>query len=110
MRVRARGLIDRSTVLEFDLDPSVVEETDETVPVRQSVADCLGELALPAQERELFAQPGLEFGDDRTRSLLAHGASLVGVAAAAVGLDPIERGDALQRFVGDRRGFGDGAV
>ena len=29
-----------------DLDPPVVEETDETVPVRQCVADRLGELAL----------------------------------------------------------------
>jgi hypothetical protein len=67
------------------------------------------ELALPAQERELFPQPGLEFGDERTRSLLAHGASLVGLAAASVGLYPIERGDALQRFVGDGRDFGDGA-
>ena len=62
-----------------------------------------------AEERELFAQPGLEFGDDRTRSLLAHGASLVRRTSANVGLDPIERGDALQRLVGDRRGFGDGA-
>ena len=64
--------------------------------MREPVADRLGELALPAQKRELFAQPGLEFGDNRTRSLLAHGASLVRLAAADVGLDSIERGDALQ--------------
>jgi len=89
-----------------DFDPPVVEEADETVPVREPVADRLGELALAAQERKLFAQPWLELGDNRARPFLAGGASLVRLAAANVGLDPIERGDALQRLVGDRRSFG----
>ena len=48
-----------------DLDPAVVEETGEAVPVRERVADRLGELALLADEGELFAQPGLEIGDER---------------------------------------------
>src|SRR6516164_3058633 len=93
-----------------DFDPPVVEEADETVPVREPVADRLGELALAAQERKLFAQPWLELGDNRARPFLAGGASFVRLAAADVGLDPIERGDALQGLVGDRRAFGDGAL
>jgi hypothetical protein len=40
-------------------------------------ADRLGELTLPANERELFAQPPFEFGEKRTQSSLADGASLV---------------------------------
>jgi hypothetical protein len=92
-----------------DLDPAVVEEANETVPMREPVADRLSELALLAHKGELFAQPWFEFGEKRTRSFLANGASLVWSAAADVALDPIERGDALQRRVGDRGGFGDGA-
>ena len=61
-----------------DLDPAVVEEAREAVPVRERVADGLGELALLADEGEPVAQPGLESDDERTRSLLADGAALVG--------------------------------
>ena len=64
-----------------DLDPTVVEESRETVPMRERTADRLGELALPADERELFAQPRFEFGEKRTRSLLADRAPLIGAAA-----------------------------
>jgi hypothetical protein len=77
--------------------------------VRERIADRLGELTLPADEGELFAQPRFEFGEKRTRSFLADGASLVRPAATNVGFHPIERGDALQRLVGDGRRFGDGA-
>ena len=75
----------------IDLDPAVVEEAAEALPTREGIADRLGELALLAEERELGAQPGFEFGDNRTRSLLAGGAALVGAAAADVFLDGARR-------------------
>ena len=77
--------------------------------MRERVADDLGELALLADEGEPVAQPRLESDDERTRSFLADGAPLVRPAAANVGLDPIERGDALQRLRCDRRSLGDEA-
>ena len=83
-RDRADGALDGVGV---DLDPAVVEEAREALPARERVADRLGELALLADERELGAQPGLELGDERTRSFLADGAALVGRAAADVVLD-----------------------
>ena len=52
----------------------------------------------------------VEFGEKRTRSFLTDGAARVRRTFADVGLDPIERGDALQRLVGDGRDFGDGAL
>ena len=94
----------------IDLDPAVVEEAVETLPVREPVADRLGELALPAQERELFAEPRLELGDEWARAFLSDGAARVRLAAEDVGLDPIERGDALQRLGCDRRRLGDEAL
>ena len=66
--------------------------------MRERVADDFGELALLADEGEPVVQPCLEADDERTRSFLSDGAPLVRRAAADVGLDPIERGDALQRL------------
>ncbi len=77
--------------------------------MRERVADDLGELALLADEGEPVAQPGVESDDERPRSFLADGAPLIRPAAANVGLDPIERSDALQRLRSDRRGLGDEA-
>jgi len=48
-RERSDRPLDRIGV---DLDPPIVEESSETAPMREPVADRLGELALPAQERE----------------------------------------------------------
>src|SRR3954467_10391205 len=109
LRFRASGRIDRSTVLEsISIRPS--SRKRQRPSQRASVADRLGKLALLADERQLGAQPGFERGDDGTRSLLANGATFLGEALADVLLDSIEQRDALQRFVSDRRGFGDGAV
>ncbi len=80
------------------------------IPMRERLADRLGELTLPTDEGALFAQPRVEFVEKRTRSFLADGASLVPPAATNVGFHPIQRGDALQRLVGDGRRFGDGAL
>jgi len=98
LRLRAIGRIDRSTVLESIFDPAVVEEAREAAPVRARVANDLGELALLTDEGE----PRFELCEKRTRPFVADGAPFVRLAAADVGLDPIERGDALQRL-----GFGE---
>ena len=87
----------------IDLDAAVVEEAGETVPARERIADCLGELGLLADQGELGAQPGFQVINDRPAPVLADGAPLVGAAATDFLLDGIETGDAFERFAGDRR-------
>ena len=87
-----------------DLDPVVVEEQAQASPARQSVADRIGEFALAADQAELLAQPRLQRLDHGPASLLTHGTPLVGRATTDLGFDPIECGDARQRFCGNRRG------
>ena len=65
----------------IDLDAAVVEEAGETIPARQRIADCLGELALLTDQSELGAQPGLKVINDRSAPVLAHSPALVGAAA-----------------------------
>src|SRR5690606_21624175 len=94
----------------IDLDAPVVEEAGEALPAGERVADRLGEPGLLADEFELGLEPGLERLDDRAALLLARAAALVGGATADLALDRVERGDALQRLAGDRRGPGDGEL
>jgi hypothetical protein len=69
-----------------DFDPAVIEETSEAVPVRERVANDLGELALLAVRASLRRSDAWR-ADEGTRSFLADGAPLVRSAAADVGLD-----------------------
>ena len=61
--------------MEFDFDPSVVEEAGETVPTREGMTDCLSELGLLADQGELGAQPGFQAINDRLAPVLANGAA-----------------------------------
>ena len=47
LRFNAMGRMARSTTLEFDLDPAVVEEPRQTCPARERVADGLRPAARP---------------------------------------------------------------
>ena len=87
----------------IDLDPPVVKEVGKTVLTREGITDCLRELGLLADERELCAKPGFQTINDRPVPVLAAGAALVGGAAADVLLDRIEFGDAFECFGGNRR-------
>src|SRR6201991_957929 len=87
----------------IDLDPPVVDEAGKAVPTREGITDCLSELGLLADERELCAKPAFQAINDRPAPVLADGAALVGVAAADVLLDRVEFGDAFECFGGNRR-------
>ena len=91
----------------IDLDPAVVEEQAQAGPAREGVADRIGEFALAADQAELLAQPWLQGFDHWSTSFLTHGTPLVGRATTDLGFDPIQRGDACQRLLGDRRGGGE---
>ena len=54
-----------------DLDAAVVDKAGQALPARERIADRLGELGLLADERQLFAQPGLQRVEDRPGFLLA---------------------------------------
>jgi len=71
--------------------------------VAQGVADRLGEAGFARDPLELGRQPGPQRIDDRAAVLVAGGEARFGRAAADLGLDGIEPGDAPQRLVGDRR-------
>ena len=101
-RDRPDGALDDVVV---DLDAAVVEEARQALPARQRVADRLGELGLLADQRELGAQPGLRRPSaSRPAPLLAHGAALLGAAAADLVLDRVEAAMRFERLAGDRRG------
>ena len=69
----------------------------------------LGDRRLGRDARELLLEPGFEREHEGLALVLAHGATLLGAAAADRLLDRIERRDAFERLAGDRRGtaFGD---
>lgn len=100
---RADGALDHVGV---QLDASVVEEPGQADPSRQGVADGFGQLALLADEGELFPEPGFECRDEGSASRLALGLSFFGIAAVYLALDPVERGDPGKRLGSDRRGAG----
>ena len=63
------------------------------------MAWAIGDLAEPG---ELSFEPGLERAGERGCFILAHATAFRGIAAANALLYGIERGDAAERFVGDR--------
>ena len=86
-----------------ELDAAVVEETDKPVPMVEAVAEVLGDRRLGGDASKLPLEPDLERFDQRLALLPAHAAPLLGARAAERLLDRIERGDAFERFAGDRR-------
>jgi hypothetical protein len=74
----------------IDFDAAVVEEAGQPFPMRQGVADSLGELGLLANQGKLGLEPGFEDLDKRPTFLLSERTALIGVAAPALGLDGVE--------------------
>lgn len=60
-----------------DLDRTVVEESCQTLPTRERVADSFRQLGLLADKGELLPKPRLKGIDDGTASLLPDGAAFV---------------------------------
>ena len=83
------------------LDGAVLKETDQAGPVRQGVADVLGQLRFLRDARELCFQPGLERGNDGC-CVFAPGRKAQGRRLPSHGLfDPIEQRDLAQHLLGD---------
>jgi hypothetical protein len=97
-RDRSDLVLDRVCV---ELEDTVVEEADQAGPVRQGVADVLGELGCLRDARELGLEPGRECGDDRA-CVFAPGGQPDGRGLAAHGpLDLTEQRDLPQHRLGD---------
>ena len=67
-RDRADLVLDRIGV---ELEGAIVEEPDQAGPVRDGIADVLGQLGFLRNARELAFQPRLERGDDGGRHVRA---------------------------------------
>jgi hypothetical protein len=80
-RDRADLVLDRVGV---QLQRAVLKEADQAGPVREGVADILGQQGLLRDARQLVLQPGLERGDDRG-GMLASGDEAVGSGSSASG-------------------------
>ncbi len=101
LRVSAigRNLVPDRVGIEFE--GAVVQDADQAGPVREGVADVLGQLGFLRDTGELGLQPGLERGDDRG-GLLASGGEADGRILAAHGLlDPVEGRELAQHLLGD---------
>ena len=85
------------------LDAAVLEEDAERLPALEDIADGLAHLAGAGQVLLLGAQPRAERVRQRLRPRLAGGVTLLGAAAADLGLDGVERGDAPERLFGHGR-------
>ena len=97
-RDRTDLVLDRVGV---ELEGAVVKEADQAGPVREGVADVLGQLGFLRDARELGFQPRLERGDDRG-CVFAPGGQTDGCILAAHGfLDLIEQRDLAQHLLGD---------
>jgi hypothetical protein len=75
------------------LEPAVLEEQDQPLPVAQGVADRLGQGGLARDPPELGREPAVQGVHDRPAALLPDRMPLLGRAAADPGLDSVELAD-----------------
>src|SRR4051795_11528269 len=75
------------------LEPAVLEEQDQTLPVAQRVADRLGQGRLARDPPQLGGEPAVEGLHDRLAALLPGRAPVLGGATADFRLDPVELAD-----------------
>ena len=88
------------------LEPAVLEEQRQPRPVAQGVADGPGEGGAPGDPPQLGREPGMQGLNNRLAALLPACPSLIGRAAADLGLDPVELADPAQRLLRQRRARG----
>lgn len=80
------------------LDAAFLKEHRQTGPARGGIADGIGQLALGADQREPGGEQSERRVDDRFAPVLARGAAGLGVLAADLVLDGVQRIDHLQRL------------
>ena len=77
----------------IQLEPAVVEEQRQPLPVAQGVADRFGERGFARHAVELGGEPAVQGVHDRLAPLLPDRTPLLGGAATDLGLDPVELPD-----------------
>ena len=87
----------------IQFEAPIVEESEQTLPMVEGVADRLRQLGAAGQPAELLAQPNLQSFDQRAAALLAFVLTVFCGLAADIALDRIERADPLQRLMRNRR-------
>src|SRR5262249_26690549 len=87
----------------IDFDAPVVKEAREAVPTGECVPDCLGELCLLTDQRELGPQPWFEIVENGPAFGLANGAALVSAEPPDVLLDGVETSNTVECLTGNRR-------
>src|SRR4051794_26523361 len=75
------------------LEPAVLEEQDQTLPVAQRVADRLGQAGLARDPLQLGREPAVQGIHDRLAALLPDRASLLGGTATDLRLHFVELAD-----------------
>jgi hypothetical protein len=86
-----------------ELDPALLQEQRQSLPVAQGVADRLGQAGAPRDPRQLGSEPRVQGFHQRPATLLPDRTPLLGRAAADLRLDGIELADPAQRLFRQRR-------
>lgn len=89
-----------------DLDAPVRDVSREGCPARERITHALGELRLGGELCTGDDESRLELVEQRTCAGAAFGSTLVRRTTSDLLLDRIERADARECFLGDRRGAG----
>ena len=87
-----------------DLELAIVDIAGEGPPAREGVADRRRRIGLAGELRERVFDPGAQTVEQRSCPCLTDRSADLRRAAADLGLDGVERGDALDRFCSRRRG------
>ena len=89
------------------LQAAVIKIEDQSVPMVQGVAHCLGQCGAAGDTLQLFGQPDAHRLDQRPATLLTYRSAVLGMQATELGLDGVEFGNAPQGFRSQRRLGGD---
>jgi hypothetical protein len=87
--------------IRVELDPAVLEEQRQPVPVPQGVADRFRQAGPARDPLQLGRQPGVQRLDGRLAALLPDRTPLLGRAAADLGLDRVELANPAQCLRGE---------
>ena len=91
----------------IQLQPAILEEHVQSVPVVQRVTDCLGQGGSAWDTTELFVEPDMHGLDERPALFMAHALTFLGGLTADAGLVLVQLGDPLHGFFRDWRFGGD---
>jgi di/tricarboxylate transporter len=82
------------------LEPAVLEEQHQPLPVAQGIAERLGQAGARRDPLQLRAQPAVQRLHQRPAALLPDRTACLGRMAADLGLDPVQLPDPAQRLLG----------